>query len=53
VEQVRAAGVDITLIRIRFANHIYNMAVNSLGNQAGLSITQHYLVQRGLIGNER
>lgn len=48
-EQARAAGVDIELVRIPYANHIYNqMAANSLGNQARLTITARYLVERGL-----
>ena len=50
VDQARAANMDITLVRIPFASHVYNQwAANSLGDQGRLTITQHYLVQRGLI----
>jgi acetyl esterase len=50
VEQARAANVDMTLVRIPFASHVYNQwAANSIGDQGRLTITQHYLVQRGLI----
>lgn len=45
----RMDGVDIELVRIPFANHAYNQfAENSLGNQARRSITQRYLIQKGL-----
>jgi len=48
-DYARFAGVDVELIRIPFANHVYNqIAVNSIGNQARLSITERYLVERGL-----
>jgi acetyl esterase len=51
--RARAAGVDVTLIRIPFANHGFDMgglvsflpAANSIGNQSR-SIIQHYLKQR-------
>ena len=50
VDQARAANVDITLVRIPFASHVYNQwAANSIGDQGRLTITQHYLVHRGLI----
>jgi acetyl esterase len=52
-EQARAAGVEIELIRIPHANHIYNqMAANSLGNQARLTITKRYLIEQGLGPND-
>lgn len=48
-EHAEEAGVEVELIRIPFANHVYNqLAVNSLGNQARRSITLRYLVDRGL-----
>jgi acetyl esterase/lipase len=48
-DKARASGVDITLVRIPFANHVYNqIAAHSIGNQARLTITQHYLEQKGL-----
>ncbi len=53
VEQARAANVDMTLVRIPFASHVYNQwAANSIGDQGRLTITQHYLMQRGLIKDE-
>lgn len=43
------AGVDVELVRIPFANHVYNqLAANSLGNQARRSITVRYLKEKGL-----
>lgn len=48
-EYARQAGVDVELVRIPFANHVYNqIAANSLGNQARRSITLRYLAERGL-----
>lgn len=48
-EHAQQAGVDVELVRIPFANHVYNqIAANSLGNQARRSITVHYLTERGL-----
>jgi len=48
-EQARLAGVDVELVRIPFASHVYNqIASHSIGNQARLSITRRYLLQRGL-----
>jgi len=49
VERAKAGGVDIELVRLPFANHIYNqIAANSIGNQARLTITEHYLKALGL-----
>ncbi|CAN7372374.1 alpha/beta hydrolase [Devosia sp. LjRoot3] len=49
VEAARAAGVDIEIARIPFANHVYNqIAANSIGNQARLTITEHYLRTKSL-----
>lgn len=46
VEQALAAGVAITLVRLPFANHIYNqMAANALGNQIGRSLRLQFLDQ--------
>lgn len=51
-DQARLAGVDIELVRIPFASHVYNqLAYNSIGNQARLSITKRYLLERGLAGS--
>ncbi len=48
-EQARQAGVDVELVRLPFANHVYNqIAANSLGNQARRSITVRFLKERGL-----
>ncbi len=48
VERAKAAGADITLARIPFANHIYNqIAANAIGNQARRTITLEYLQARG------
>jgi acetyl esterase len=50
VDQARAVGVNMTLVNIPFANHTYDeKAANSLGDQGRLTITQHYLMQRGLL----
>lgn len=49
VRKAKAAGVEIQLVRIPFANHVYNqIAANSIGNQARRTITAHYLNARGL-----
>ncbi|TPN86544.1 alpha/beta hydrolase [Mesorhizobium sp. CU2] len=49
VDAARAGGIDIEMARIPFANHVYNqIASNSIGNQARLTITVHYLQSRGL-----
>jgi acetyl esterase/lipase len=43
-EKAKAAGVNLELVRIPFANHIYNqIAANSLGNQAGRTIRLRFL----------
>ena len=47
VGQARAAGVDITLATIPFANHTFNFyAAGTIGDQACLTITQNYLAHR-------
>ena len=44
VGQARAAGVDITLAAIPFANHTFDFyAAGTIGDQARLTITQNYL----------
>lgn len=49
VDAARSAGVDIEMVRIPFANHVYNqIAANSIGNQARLSITEYYLRSKNL-----
>jgi acetyl esterase/lipase len=54
-ESARQSGIDVELVRIPFANHVYNqIAANSLGNQARRSITVRFLAERGLApGGER
>jgi acetyl esterase len=45
--QARAAGVDITLAAIPFANHIFDFyAAGTIGDQTRLTITQNYLAHR-------
>ena len=52
-DHAQQAGVDMELVRIPFANHVYNqVAANSLGNQARRSITLRYLTERGLAPNQ-
>src|SRR6202041_876519 len=47
VGQARAAGVDITLATIPFANHAFNFyAAGTIGDQACLTTTQNYLAHR-------
>jgi hypothetical protein len=47
VGQARAAGVDITLAAIPFANHTFDFyAAGTIGDQARLTITQNYLAHR-------
>ncbi|MGW6281262.1 alpha/beta hydrolase [Kribbella sp. NPDC055071] len=47
VDKARAAGVDITLAKVPFANHSYDqLAANSIGNQAFLTMSQNYLLAR-------
>jgi acetyl esterase len=49
VGQAHAAGVDITLAAIPFANHTFDFhAAGTIGDQARLTITQNYLAHRGL-----
>lgn len=51
-DYAQLAGVDVELVRIPFASHVYNqIASNSIGNQARLSITERYLIERGLAPN--
>ena len=53
-EHARQAGVDMELVRMPFANHVYNqLAAHSLGNQARRSITVRYLTERGLAPKTR
>lgn len=48
-DQSRLAGGEVELVRIPFANHVYNqIASGSIGNQARLSITRRYLLEQGL-----
>jgi hypothetical protein len=45
--QARAAGVDITLAALPFANHIFDFyAAGTIGDQARRTITQNYLAHR-------
>jgi acetyl esterase/lipase len=47
-DAARAAGVDATLVRVPFANHAYDMlGTGSLGNQASVTIREHWLDQHG------
>ncbi len=49
VGQARAAGVDITLAAIPFANHNFDFyAAGTIGDQARRTITQNYLAHRVL-----
>ncbi|WP_296478100.1 alpha/beta hydrolase [Roseinatronobacter sp.] len=44
--EARDAGVDLELVRMPFASHIYNqIAANSLGNQSGRTIRLRFLEQ--------
>ena len=46
VQAARAAGVNIELVRIPFANHVFNqVAANSLGNQIGRTVRLRFLEQ--------
>jgi len=46
-DHARLAGGDIELVRIPFANHVYNqLAANSLGNQTRRSVTLRFLNER-------
>lgn len=43
----QAAGVDLRLVRIPFANHVFNqLAANSLGNQIGRSLRLRFIEGR-------
>jgi acetyl esterase len=47
VGQARAAGADITLAAIPFANHTFDFyAAGTIGDQARRTITQNYLARR-------
>ena len=49
VGQARAAGADITLAAIPFANHTFDFyAAGTIGDQARLTITENYLAHRVL-----
>ena len=44
VEEARAAGVDLELVSIPFANHVFNqVAAGSLGNQVGRTVRLQFL----------
>ena len=46
LRNAETAGVDIELVRIPFANHIFNqIAANSLGNQIGRTVRLRFLEQ--------
>ncbi len=46
VQQAEEAGVGIELVRIPFANHVFNqIAANSLGNQIGCTVRLRFLEQ--------
>lgn len=48
-DYARLAGVDIELVRIPFASHVYNqIAFQSIGNQARRTITARYLAEKVL-----
>ena len=48
-DEVRAAGVDITVVTIPFANHGFDQAAaDALGNQGRRSIVERWLAERGL-----
>lgn len=54
VDQARHAGVDITMIRIPFSNHGFNLgAPNSIGDQAQRTIAESFFERRGVIGSQR
>lgn len=45
-ETARAAGVEVELVRMPYANHIFNqIAANSLGNQASRTIRLRFMEQ--------
>ncbi|WP_372922533.1 alpha/beta hydrolase [Roseovarius sp.] len=46
VRDARAAGVNLELVQIPFANHVFNqIAANSLGNQIGRTVRLRFLAQ--------
>jgi acetyl esterase/lipase len=46
VDEAEAEGIDLELVRIPFANHIFNqLAANSLGNQVGRTVRLQFLEQ--------
>lgn len=48
-DYARLAGVDVELVRIPFASHVYNqIAFQSIGNQARRTITARYLAEKVL-----
>src|SRR6056297_1999155 len=47
VHAAQAAGVDLRLVRIPFANHVFNqLAADSLGNQIGRSLRLRFIEER-------
>lgn len=47
VQEAEAAGLDIELVAIPFANHVFNrIAANSLGNQIGRTVRLRFLAER-------
>lgn len=47
VREAEAAGIGIELVRIPFANHVFNqIAANSLGNQIGRTVRMRFLEQQ-------
>ncbi|MFP1632733.1 alpha/beta hydrolase [Zhengella sp. ZM62] len=46
VREARSAGLDVELVRIPFANHVFNqIAANSPGNQIGRTVRLRFLQQ--------
>jgi acetyl esterase len=46
VRDAEASGLDLELVRIPFANHVFNqIAANSLGNQIGRTVRLRFLAQ--------
>lgn len=49
VDEAKLKGVNIQLVKIPFANHVYNqVAFNSIGSQGRLTITTEFLKKLGL-----
>lgn len=47
VREAEAAGLDIELVAIPFANHVFNqIAANSLGNQIGRTVRLRFLAEQ-------